>query len=97
MTTVVRPNVARELGRLKDFQRDTVEHVFEKMYGRTPPARRFLVVSPAGRVLPCHLAHTLPGLAFESVKDRPLAAIWHDSAAFNAFRGDEWMPEPCRS
>jgi pyrroloquinoline quinone biosynthesis protein E len=47
--------------------------------------------------LPCHLAHTLPGLVFENVKERPLAAIWHDSAAFNAFRGDDWMPEPCRS
>ena len=59
--------------------------------------RRFLVVSPDGLVLPCHAAHTLPGLRFESVRDRPLAEVWRDSAAFNAFRGEAWMPEPCRS
>jgi pyrroloquinoline quinone biosynthesis protein E len=59
--------------------------------------RRFIVVSPDGLVLPCHVAHTLPGLAWESVRDRPLGAIWRDSPAFNAFRGEAWMPEPCRS
>jgi pyrroloquinoline quinone biosynthesis protein E len=58
--------------------------------------RRFLVVSPDGLVLPCHVAHTLPGLAWESVRDRPLGEIWRDSPAFNAFRGEAWMPEPCR-
>jgi pyrroloquinoline quinone biosynthesis protein E len=31
------------------------------------------------------------------VRDRPLDAIWNDSPAFRAFRGEEWMPEPCRS
>jgi pyrroloquinoline quinone biosynthesis protein E len=77
--------------------------VFPDYYAEFPKScmdgwgRRFLVLSPDGRVLPCHLAHTLPGLVFESVKDRPLDAIWHDSAAFNAFRGEAWMPEPCRS
>ncbi|HLC41525.1 MAG TPA: pyrroloquinoline quinone biosynthesis protein PqqE [Methylomirabilota bacterium] len=59
--------------------------------------RRFLVVSPDGLALPCHAAHTLPGLDFENVRERALAAIWHDSSGFNAFRGDAWMPEPCRS
>ena len=59
--------------------------------------RRFMVVSPDGLVLPCHVAHTLPGLTFESVRDRPLADIWDQSPALNAFRGEEWMPEPCRS
>ena len=59
--------------------------------------RRFVVVSPDGLALPCHVAHTLPGLVFENVKDRPLEAIWCDSPAFNAFRGEAWMPEPCRS
>jgi len=60
-------------------------------------ARRFLVVTPDGLALPCHLAHTLPGLTWQSVKDRPLAQIWHDSPAFNAYRGEAWMREPCRS
>src|SRR5262249_22017238 len=34
---------------------------------------------------------------FDNVKDRPLAEIWKDSDGFNAFRGEGWMPEPCRS
>jgi pyrroloquinoline quinone biosynthesis protein E len=59
--------------------------------------RRFLVVAPDGLVLPCHAAHTLPGLTFDNVRARPLADIWRRSAAFEAFRGEAWMPEPCRS
>ena len=59
--------------------------------------RRFLVVAPDGLVLPCHAAHTLPGLAFDNARARPLADIWRHSAAFGAFRGEAWMPEPCRS
>src|SRR2546425_4930672 len=26
-----------------------------------------------------------------------LPIFWHDSPAFNAYRGDAWMKEPCRS
>jgi pyrroloquinoline quinone biosynthesis protein E len=59
--------------------------------------RRFIVVAPDGLVLPCHAAHTLPGLAFDNARDRPLAEIWQSSPAFGAFRGEEWMPQPCRS
>ncbi len=59
--------------------------------------RRFVLVSPDGLVLPCHLAHTLPGLQWQSVRERPLAEIWRDSAGLNAFRGESWMREPCRS
>lgn len=59
--------------------------------------RRFIVVSPEGLVLPCHAAHTLPGLKFENVRERSLGAIWAESTGFNAFRGEAWMPEPCRS
>ncbi len=59
--------------------------------------RRFIVVAPDGLVLPCHAAHTLPGFAFDNAKDRSLAEIWRGSAAFDAFRGEAWMPEPCRS
>jgi pyrroloquinoline quinone biosynthesis protein E len=32
-----------------------------------------------------------------SVHDGSLAAAWIESPAFRAFRGDAWMPEPCRS
>jgi pyrroloquinoline quinone biosynthesis protein E len=59
--------------------------------------RRFIVVAPDGLVLPCHAAHTLPGLVFDNAKDRALAEIWQTSSAFGAFRGEAWMPEPCRS
>ena len=59
--------------------------------------RRFIVVSPDGLALPCHAAHTLPGLVFDRVQDRSLEEIWHHSDAFNAYRGEAWMPEPCRS
>jgi pyrroloquinoline quinone biosynthesis protein E len=59
--------------------------------------RRSLNVTPAGRVLPCHAAEVIPGLEFWNVRERSLADIWRQSPAFNAFRGDDWMQEPCRS
>jgi PqqA peptide cyclase len=59
--------------------------------------RRFLLVAPDGRALPCHAAHTLPGIEFSNVRERSLEWIWGHSPGFNAFRGDAWMPEPCRS
>lgn len=60
-------------------------------------ARRFITMSPDGTVLPCHAAASLTHLSFESVRARPLSAIWEDSPAFVAYRGDGWMGEPCRS
>lgn len=59
--------------------------------------QRYLLVSPDGLALPCHLAHTLPGLTFDNVQDRSLEDIWHQSPGFTAFRGEQWMPEPCKS
>lgn len=43
-----RPDVERVLSRLKDFQRDTVEHVFNRMYIDPKPAHRFLVADEVG-------------------------------------------------
>jgi pyrroloquinoline quinone biosynthesis protein E len=60
-------------------------------------ARRYIVVSPDGCVLPCHQARSIPELHFERVVDRPLAEIWRDSPALAAFRGEAFMQEPCRS
>lgn len=57
----------------------------------------FLCVTADGVALPCHEARMLPGLAFPSVRDESLRSIWHDSPAFNRYRGEEWMREPCRS
>jgi pyrroloquinoline quinone biosynthesis protein E len=58
--------------------------------------RRFLAVSPAGRVLPCHAAESLSGFEYPSVHTTSLRAAWEDSTAFNRFRGTGWMPAPCR-
>ena len=52
---------------------------------------------PDGRTLPCHGAVQITTLRFDSVRDRSLRWIWEESTAFQAFRGDEWMQEPCRS
>jgi pyrroloquinoline quinone biosynthesis protein E len=59
--------------------------------------RRFLNVTPSGKVLPCHAAETLPGLRFPTVGEASLTDIWYHSAAFARFRGTAWMAEPCRS
>jgi len=59
--------------------------------------RAFMTVTPDGRVLPCPAAAAITTLRFERVGTRPLAEIWNDSEAFNAYRGTAWMPEPCRS
>ncbi|MGF1446416.1 MAG: pyrroloquinoline quinone biosynthesis protein PqqE [Pikeienuella sp.] len=56
-----------------------------------------LNVTPDGRVMPCHAAHTIPDLDFPRVTELPLREIWYHSQAFNAFRGFDWMQEPCRS
>src|SRR5204863_5860806 len=57
----------------------------------------YLVVSPDGRVLPCHGATQITSLTFDNVRDRSLQWIWQESPAFQIFRGDSWMKEPCRS
>ncbi len=59
--------------------------------------RRLMNVTPQGKVLPCHAAETIPGLEFWNVRDRSLAEIWARSPAFAAYRGTDWMPDPCRS
>jgi pyrroloquinoline quinone biosynthesis protein E len=56
-----------------------------------------LNIAPDGTVLPCHAAQTIPGLAFERLGERPLRDIWETGQAFRAFRGTDWMQEPCRS
>ncbi len=57
----------------------------------------FVTVTADGVVLPCHEARMLPGLTFPNVRDHDLRWIWYDSPGFNAYRGDSWMKEPCRS
>lgn len=57
----------------------------------------FLAVAADGSALPCHAAKTIPGLQFPDVTQTRLHDIWYHSDAFNQFRGDDWMKEPCRS
>jgi pyrroloquinoline quinone biosynthesis protein E len=59
-------------------------------------ARRFVVVAPDGTMLPCHSARELPGFEWQNVRDRPLREIW-ESPAFERFRGEGWMRDPCRT
>ena len=57
----------------------------------------FLGIAPDGTALPCHAARSLPGLELPHVGTASLAQIWRESPAFNAFRGESWMREPCRT
>jgi len=59
--------------------------------------RKLLLVTPHGEVLPCHAAPVIPGLKFENVKNRSLREIWECSEAFQKFRREDWMQEPCKS
>lgn len=56
-----------------------------------------LNVTPDGQVLPCHAAQSIPHLEFDRVQDKALRDIWYEGAAFNAYRGTNWMAEPCQS
>src|SRR6266852_2574454 len=80
-----------------------VEYVVPDYYAKYPKpcmggwGRKLLLITPTGEALPCHAAQIIPGLHFENVKDRSLREIWEDSAAFQKFRGEAWMQEPCRT
>ncbi len=90
---------ARE--RLKGSMR--VDFVGPDYYARYPKAcmggwgQSVVLIDPAGRALPCHAAGVIPGLRFDSVQQRDLRWIWEQSSAFQKFRGQDWMPEPCKS
>jgi len=87
--------------RLKGRMR--IDFVVPDYYATFPKAcmggwgRKMILLDPAGRALPCHSAGVIPGLQFDSVREHPLAWIWEHSPAFRKFRGEQWMPEPCRS
>jgi pyrroloquinoline quinone biosynthesis protein E len=59
--------------------------------------RRYVVVTPDGLILPCHAAHTLPNVTPIRITDRSLREIWDSSELFQLFRGESWMPAPCRT
>ena len=94
---VVAAAEARMRGRVR------IDMVVPDYHARFPKAcmggwgRQLMLIDPAGRVLPCHAAGVIPGMEFDNVRDHELGWIWTNSAAFRRFRGEDWMPEPCRS
>ncbi len=56
----------------------------------------FLTIAPDGTALPCHAAAQLPDLHLPNVRNLGVREIWEQSDAFNWFRGDSWMKQPCR-
>ncbi|MBV8744331.1 MAG: pyrroloquinoline quinone biosynthesis protein PqqE [Xanthobacteraceae bacterium] len=103
-----REQVARAAAEVEELRRRhhgriVIDAVVPDYYARYPKpcvggwGRRSLNVTPSGKVLPCHAAETIPGLTFWNVTEHALADIWENSPAFRAFRGTDWMPEPCAS
>jgi pyrroloquinoline quinone biosynthesis protein E len=80
-----------------------IEFVVPDYYAKYPKpcmggwGRKLMLVAPNGDALPCHAAEVIPGLSFENVKNRSLREIWEQSAAFQKFRGEDWMQEPCKT
>lgn len=80
-----------------------VEYVVPDYYAKYPKpcmggwARKLMLITPNGDALPCHAARVIPGLSFENVRNRGLHEIWELSEAFQKFRGESWMQEPCKT
>jgi len=80
-----------------------LESVIPDYYAKYPKAcmggwgRKLMLINPAGKVLPCHAAEVLPRMSFENAREKSLEWIWQESSSFRRFRGEDWMPEPCRS
>jgi pyrroloquinoline quinone biosynthesis protein E len=80
-----------------------IEYVVPDYYAKFPKpcmggwGRKLMLITPTGAALPCHAAQLIPGLKFENVKDHSLGTIWKDSEAFQKFRGEDWMQEPCKT
>ena len=95
--TIIASAEKRLAGRIR------IDSVVPDYYAKYPKAcmggwgRRLMLINPAGKVLPCHAAEVLPGLSFENVRENTLSWIWQESSSFQRFRGEDWMPEPCRS
>ncbi|MEV7155269.1 pyrroloquinoline quinone biosynthesis protein PqqE [Streptomyces misionensis] len=91
--------VRAALARLRD--RMEIVYVIPDYYSRYPKpcmggwASRQLTVTPNGDVLPCPAAQSLP-LPRASVREESLGRIWAEAPVMTAFRGTDWMPEPCR-
>jgi pyrroloquinoline quinone biosynthesis protein E len=80
-----------------------VEFVVPDYYAKYPKpcmggwGRKAMLITPRGDAQPCHAASIIPNLRFENVKEKSLQEIWSSSQAFQKFRGESWMQEPCKS
>jgi pyrroloquinoline quinone biosynthesis protein E len=80
-----------------------IEFVLPDYYAKYPKpcmngwGNSVMLIDPAGRVMPCHAAPAIPGMEFAATRDHSLRWIWEESPAFTRFRGEDWMPEPCKS
>ncbi len=94
---LIRAAQTRLAGRMR------IDYVVPDYYAKFPKAcmggwgRKTLLIDPTGKVLPCHAATVTAGMRFENVRHRKLRWIWEESDSFQRFRGEAWMPEPCRS
>ena len=83
--------------------RVVIDYVVPDYHAERPKAcmggwgRQVMNITPAGKVLPCHAAETLTNMRFASIRDHALGDVWASDPAFVAYRGTDWMPEPCRS
>lgn len=94
---VIQEAQARLEGRMR------IDYVVPDYYAKFPKAcmggwgRKTMLITPSGEALPCHAAKIIPEMRFEHVREQKLVWIWQESDSFRRFRGEAWMPEPCRS
>ncbi len=80
-----------------------IEYVVPDYYAKFPKAcmggwgRKLILIAPNGDALPCHSARIIPGRHFANAAQQSLREIWENSEAFQKFRGESWMQEPCKS
>ncbi len=91
-----------DAARLSRKGRLVIDYVVPDYHAARPKAcmggwgNRFLAISPAGNVLPCHAAESITGMVFPNIRSTTLRAAWEGSDAFSRFRGAGWMPSPCQ-
>jgi len=103
-----RPQLDRSLEILKNAAdrlrgKIRIESVVPDYYAKYPKpcmggwGRKLMLITPTGDALPCHAAQIIPNLRFDNVKASSLREIWETSEAFQKFRGEAWMQEPCKT
>ena len=103
-----RPQLDRSLEVIKSAEarlrgKIRIESVVPDYYAKYPKpcvggwGRKLMLITPDGEALPCHAAKIIPNLHFANVKQSSLSEIWNNSEAFQKFRGESWMQDPCKT